>query len=105
MARLGTPRLGSGALWAALDARHRTVTSLDLTSGAAVLGTGVPGHVNGAIVASTFNEPLALAYANGILLVGCYGGEAHGTVSTIQHDHTDGLSIKLLKVSDSGDSI
>ena len=49
-----------------------------------VLGkSGVPGHLTGAIEASTFDEPLALAYAHGILHVGCYGGEAHGTVSAI----------------------
>ena len=48
-----------------------------------VLGTGMPGLVNGAIALATFNEPLALAYANQILHVGCYGGAKHGTVSSV----------------------
>lgn len=48
-----------------------------------VLGTGVPGHVNGAIDSASFNEPLALAFDNGILHVACYGGQQHGTVSTV----------------------
>ena len=48
-----------------------------------VLGTGVPGHVSGAINSASFYEPLALVYADKILYVGCYGGEHHGTVSAV----------------------
>ena len=51
-----------------------------------VLGTGVPGHVSGAVGpgwSATFDEPLALAYANGVLHVGCYGGEQNGIVSAV----------------------
>ena len=75
------------SLLAVADLGDHRVRLLSLNGLAVVslreLGTGVPAHLNGAIACSSFNEPLALAYAHGVLHVGCYGGESHGAVSTV----------------------
>ena len=46
-------------------------------------GTGVAANLDGPIAAAAFDEPCCLAFSCGTLLIGCYGGEAHGTISVV----------------------